>query len=230
MRRATMARLALLVVAALAVSSCDALSYLPGTSRPSLCDPTDTAVNDGHTASFYATYSSPKGSLSQVDCQLVVTYLNGARDFAAQYPTVADAKAAGWVQATVWTPGQGVHFVDPTRTYGPLDLMRPNWLVYNGSGNTAKLAGMMFVVQSGAAPPAEGFPGANDHWHNHDKLCIKANATPFVIGEHLSDAYCTAMGGVNTDYSSVWMVHAWLPEYAGWQATDIFNVDHPALL
>jgi hypothetical protein len=89
---------------------------------------------------------------------------------------------------------------------------------------------MMFVVQSGAAPPAEGFPGANDHWHNHDKLCIKANATPFVIGEHLSDAYSTAIGGVNTDYSSVWMVHAWLPEYAGWQATDIFNVDHPALL
>ena len=35
----------------------------------------------------------------------------------------------------------------------------------------------MFLVESGVKPPA-GFPGANDHWHNHDKLCIDADANP----------------------------------------------------
>jgi hypothetical protein len=193
-----------------------------------MCDPTSTIVNDGHTASFFANYSQPKGPLSIDDCQVVVALLNTAADYARQFPTVGDAKAAGWVQATVWTPGQGIHFADPSRLYGPFDPQRPNWLQYNGTANTAKLAGMMFLVESGVNPPA-GFPGANDHWHNHDALCIDADATPFVIGEHLSNAYCTAIGGVNTDVSDQWMVHAWLPVYAGWEADDIFNNSHPSL-
>ena len=217
-----------LLAGILLLSSCYPLSYMVGTPRPLACDPTDTAVNDGHTASFFASYSQPKGPLSQVDCQNVVALLNVASAYASQFPTVADAKAAGWIQATVWTPGQGIHFADPTRLYGPFDAQRPNWLLYNGTAPTAKLAGMMFLVEGGATPP-EGFPGANDHWHNHDKLCIDADATPFVIGEHVSDAYCTAIGGVNTVVTNQWMVHAWLPVYAGWDATDIFNNNHPSL-
>ncbi len=45
----------------------------------------------------------------------------------------------------------------------------------------------------------------------------------------MSNAQCTSLGGTVTDLSSQWMVHAWLPVYAGWQATDIFNVSHPSL-
>jgi hypothetical protein len=216
------------LVMTVVVGACQPLSYLPGTPRPSWCDPTDTAVNDGHTASFFAIYSTPKSALSQTDCQTVVALLNTAADYVAQFPTVADVRAAGWIQATVWTPGQGIHFVDPARMNGPFDPQRPNWLQYNGTAPTARLAGMMFLVQSGATPPA-GFPGANDHWHNHDKLCIDADAEPFVIGEHLSDAHCTAIGGVNTVYTDHWMVHAWIPTYAGWNPTDIFNNNHPSL-
>lgn len=212
----------------LVLSACYPLSYLPGTPRPTLCDPTDRAVNDGHTASFFANYSQTKGPLSQVDCQVVTALLNASADYVAQFPTVADAKAAGWIQATVWTPGQGIHFVDPTRMYGPFDPQRPNWLQYNGTAPSARLAGMMFLVESGVKPPA-GFPGANDHWHNHDKLCIDEGASPFVVGEGVSDSYCAALGGVNTDVSGQWMVHAWLPAYAGWDATDIFNNSHPSL-
>jgi hypothetical protein len=219
---------ALLLVVGVVLGACQPLSYLPGTPRPAWCDPTDTAVNDGHTASFFANYSVPKGPLSQDDCLGVANYLSAARDYVAQFPTVADARAAGWIQATVWTPGQGIHFADPTRLNGPFDPNHPNWLQYNGTAPTARLAGMMFLVQTGAGPPA-GFPGNNDHWHNHDKLCIDADAEPFVIGEHLSDATCTAIGGVNTNYTGTWMVHAWIPTYAGWQPTDIFNNNHPSL-
>ncbi len=230
MKRANyLRRTVLLVVGALVVGACYPLDYMPGTPRPSWCDPTDTAVNDGHTASFFANYSQAKGPLSQDNCFAVVGYLNNAINYAAQFPTVADARAAGWIQATVWTPGQGIHFVDPTRLTGPFDPERPNYLLYNGTAPTANLAGLMFLVESGATPPA-GFPGANDHWHNHDKLCVDADAEPFIIAENVSDAFCTAIGGVNTVYTSQWMLHAWVPKYAGWSATDIFNNSHPSLV
>jgi len=229
MTRPTRLRLAvLLAVALLALGACYPLSYMPGTPRPTWCDPTDTAVNDGHTASFFAAYSTPKGPLSQLNCIYVAADLNAAIGYVSQFPTVAAAKAAGWVQATVWTPGQGIHFVDPTREIGPFDPGRPNWLMFNGTADTANLVGMMFLVESGASPPA-GFPGANDHWHNHGPLCYKEGATPFIVAEGVSDAICTALGGVNTDFSGQWMAHVWLPVYAGWDATDIFNVDHPSL-
>jgi hypothetical protein len=222
-------RVVLVVVAALVMSACYPLSYLPGTPRPSMCDPTDTAVNDGHTTTFFAAYSTPKGPLSQVNCQLVVNDLNAAAAYASQFPTVGAVKAAGWVQATVWTPGQGIHFADPTRLTGPFDPRRPNWLQFNGTADSANLAGMMFLVDTGTATPPAGFPGNNDHWHNHNELCIDADAQPWVLAEGVSDQFCAAMGGVNTDVTTQWMVHGWLPVYAGWQATDIFNVDHPSL-
>ena len=228
-RNRLMRRVVAVAVLTVGLSACYPLDYLPGTNRPSWCDPTDTAVNDGHTAGFNAAYSTPKGPLAQWDCWAVVGDLNAARDFVAQFPTVADVEAAGWIQATVWTPGQGVHYVDPARMTGPFNPRRPNYLLYNGKAPTAKLAGMMFLVESGASPPA-GFAGANDHWHNHDPLCIDADAIPYVIGEHLSDAFCAAIGGVNTDLSNQWMVHAWVPTYAGWVAPDIFNNSHPSLL
>src|SRR5262245_38484352 len=120
-----------LVALTLVLSACYPLSYQPGTQRPSMCDPTDIAVNDGHTAGFFANYSQTKGPLSQADCQMVVSMLNTAQDYALRFPTVASVKAAGWIQATVWTPGQGIHFADPTRLYGPFDPLRPNWLQYN---------------------------------------------------------------------------------------------------
>jgi hypothetical protein len=220
---------ALLAVVGLALSACYPLSYAPGTQRPAWCDPTDTAVNDGHTASFLASYSVPKGPLSKDDCISVVNDLNAARNYVAQFPTVADAEAAGWIQVTVWTPGQGIHYADPDRMYGPFDPRRPNWLQYNGTAPTSNLAGMMFLVDTNVTQPPAGFPGANDHWHNHDKLCVDADAVPMIIGEHLSDQYCAAIGGVNTPYADVWMVHAWIPTYGGWNPTDIFNNNHPSL-
>jgi hypothetical protein len=181
------------------------------------------------TPSFFAAYTQPKGPLSTMDCMRLSQQLSAAKSFAKQYPTVADVTAAGWIQAAVWSPGQGIHYVDPARMTGPFDPERPNWLMYDGTMPTSKLTGMMFLVDSGSSPPA-GFPGDNDHWHQHGPLCNKSNAVPFIVGEDMSDADCAALGGVNVTYSNLWMVHVWLPQYAGWQATDIFNMMHPALM
>lgn len=246
---------AVAVASVMLLSGCDLNNFMPGTPRPSWCDPTDTAINDGHTTRFFQVYTTPKGPLSQSDCW-EITNLQLAADFAAGYPTVASIQAAGWVQATPYTPaeggqgGQGVHFVDPNRVAPPsaqFNPRRPNYLMYNGTAPTANLVGMMFLVDTGGdstttTPPA-GFAGANDHWHNHGQLCYKANSYPFVLGEighsGLTATYCRqVLLGVVTgpngdpgapDFSSQWMVHVWLPPYAGWQATDIFNVGHPSL-
>jgi hypothetical protein len=140
---------------------------------------------------------------------------------------------SNWKQAAVWAVGQGIHYVDTTRVNGPFDPTKPNWLMYDGTAPTSKLTGMMFLeTQPGGAssvPPA-GFPGDNDHWHRHDELCYKAGSFPFIVGEHLTDAECAALGGTNQTFLDSWMVHVWLPIYDNWVATDIFNMMHPSLM
>ncbi len=218
------------------VAACQPLPYEPGTPRPFLCDPTDTAVNDGHghggdhDLTFMTVYTEPKGPLSAADCRLLHQQVTEALAFVSPLATVADAEAAGWIEAAVFSPGQGVHYADPARLTGPFDPTRPNWLMYDGNHPTSALTGMMFLVTSGALPPA-GFDGANDHWHRHGELCTTTkDGHLYIAAEHATDAECAALGGVNVNFDTQWMVHVWLPRYDGWTATDIFNRTHPSLL
>jgi hypothetical protein len=231
-----------LLAIALFASSCHVLinPWAPGSStRPYYCDPTDTAVNDGHghhmpgmpMTPFMMAYTTPKGPLSAADCQSVSTDIQASRIFAEQFSTVAQAEAAGWKQAAVWSEGQGIHYVDPARLTGPFDPRRPNWLMYDGTAPDSQLTGMMFLLNTGSTTPPAGFAGNNDHWHQHAALCNDPTpgAYPFIIGEHMTDAECSAIGGINIVYNTVWMVHVWLPIYDGWTPTDIFNKTHPLI-
>ena len=201
-----------------------------GTLRPYWCDPTDTAINDGHglAANFNAAYTQPKGPLSAMDCLATSGNLRASESFAKQFPTVADAEAAGWRQAAVWSAGQGIHYVDPNRLLGPFDPNKPNWLMYDGTSPGSKLTGMMFLLDTGTSSPPAGFRGMNDHWHQHGALCtdVAPGAYPFIIGEHLTAGQCSSIGGINIVQQTVWMVHVWLPIYKGWVPTDIFNKAH----
>jgi hypothetical protein len=232
----------ILVIAAIALiaSGCHVLinPWAPGSAtRPYWCDPTDTAINDGHgthmpgmpPSPFMLAYTQEKGPLSSSDCQSVSTDIRAAETFASQYPTVADVEAAGWKQAAVWSEGQGIHYVDPARLIGPFQPTLPNWLMYDGTDPDSKLTGMMFLLNTGSTTPPAGFAGDNDHWHQHPALCNDPTpgAYPFIIGEHMTDAECSAIGGINIIYTDVWMVHVWLPLYDGWVPTDIFNKSHP---
>ena len=76
-------------------------------------------------------------------------------------------------------------------------------------------------------PPA-GFPGDNDHWHNHPQLCF-AKDPRFVLAEHVTAERCAEMGGELIDSRRLWMVHVWLPVYDGHETADIFNRSHPGL-
>jgi hypothetical protein len=232
----------LTVVAAAAVvtTSCHGFVDIwgPGSAvRPYYCDPTDVAINDGHhemmpgmpPTPFMLAYTEQKGPLSSADCKSVTTDLRAASTYASQFGTVADAEAAGWIQATVWTEGQGIHYVDPARLTGPFDPQRPNWLMYDGTAADSGLTGMMFLTDTGSTTPPAGFAGDNDHFHQHGELCYDPtpDASPFIIGEHMTDAECAAIGGFNITFGTIWMVHVWLPVYDGWVPTDVFNKSHP---
>jgi hypothetical protein len=179
---------------------------------------------------FMLAYTEPKGALSAADCQSVATDLQASTAFVSQLATVADAEAAGWKQAAVWSAGQGIHYVDPARVNGPFDPQEPNWLMYDGTAPDSKITGMMFLTTTPGSEPPAGFAGDNDHFHQHGALCTDTSpgAYPFIIGEHMTSAECTAIGGINLVYDA-WMVHVWLPRYDNWAATDIFNKTHPSL-
>ncbi len=228
--------LALIITFTLIAAACVPLSVVwgPGGSlRPYWCDPSDTAINDAHglPANFNAAYTQPKGPLSGPDCLLTTNYLRSSEAFVKQYPTVADAEAAGWKQGAVWAAGQGIHYVDPSRLLGPFDPRKPNWLMYDGTSPGSLLTGMMYLLDTGSTTPPSGFPGDNDHWHQHGALCTDTTpgTYPFIIGESLTGPQCSSIGGINVIRPTIWMVHVWLPVYKNWVPTDVFNKSHPLI-
>lgn len=222
------ARIAVILALALVASACEAFEP-GGFLRPWYCDPTDTAINDGHAGGggHMPHYTVEKGPLSADDCMGITVYLGEAEKYASQFPTAGSAEANGWHHLAPWIAGQGTHHLniadDITSTFNP---WRPNLLMYDSNADSGKLTGMVWAVRSGTMPPA-GFPGDNDHWHFHEKLCYAAG--PFIVGDNITDEECTARGGINEDTSDVWLLHVWLPTYEGWEATDIFNKSHPTV-
>lgn len=219
------------VAVALFATACNPQDWAPGgPNRPWYCDPTDTAINDGHDGHDMSHYTEEKGPLSAQDCLELNLFLINAEAYASQFPTAGVAEANGWHHLAPYISGQGTHHVNIERgVTAEFDPSRPNMLMYDGNGDNARLTGMVWTVESGHMPP-EGFPGDNDHWHFHERLCfIEGSDGPFIVGDNISDAQCAARGGVNQDTSDTWLVHVWLPVYEGWQATDIFNKTHPTV-
>lgn len=229
-RRRRILGLSVLVAVTLVAAGCELEDWAEGGQhRPWYCDPTDTAINDGHDGhDGMQHYTEEKGPLSASDCLALNIKLNRAQAYAAQFPTAGDAEANGWHHLAPFISGQGTHHVNiadgVTSTFNP---ERPNMLMYDSNQDSGRLTGMVWAVESGMHPP-EGFPGANDHWHFHETLCfIEFGGGPFVVGDGITDEQCAARGGTNEDTSDIWLLHVWLPVYEGWQATDIFNKTHP---
>lgn len=225
-------RAMLVLVPVLLASGCELADWAEGGQyRPWYCSPTDTAINDGHDMSHggHQHYTEEKGPLNAQDCLQLNIMLNRAVEYASQFPTKGDAEDNGWHWLAPWIPGQGTHHVNiergVTAEFDPL----PNMLMYDSNSDSGQLTGMVWAVQSGMMPP-EGFPGDNDHWHFHEVLCYSnAPGGPFIIGDGITDEQCAARGGTNQDASDTWLLHVWLPVYEGWEATDIFNKEHPTI-
>jgi hypothetical protein len=140
-----------------------------------------------------------------------------------QFPTLADAEAAGWRRSGPFSPGLGVHYRGPNFVMNadgnmdPEDLAAP-MLIFDGVEPDAPLAGFMFLAYGTQGEP-EGFVGPNDHWHYHEKVCIVTRPggvfdTPFGADlEGVTEEMCNDVGGSFITFTG-YMVHVWnVPGY-----------------
>jgi hypothetical protein len=203
-----------------------------GQPVPWWCHPTEeipvTAGPASGTVDWYA--GTHKGALSWSDCIALSQQFDVGRAYARQWPTAADAVAAGWRLATPYVPGMGTHHVlggltaaqlnDPSfnKDNPILDAMglddvfdpaHPEVLQYGGNSSTAKLVGYDYYVRTTTGLPPEGFPGNNDWWHHHPKICFRKTDAA-MIGFNTSDSSCTSSNGINVNMSNYYMLHVWV--------------------
>ena len=149
---------------------------------------------------------------AKLDGQLAVT-----REVAATYPTLADAKRAGYTRQGPYSPGLGVHYgrytppaFNADGVMSREDLLNPMTIIYDGTEPTSKIAGFMYYSYAKNKP--EGFIGPNDYWHYHTNTCIKPAAdgvdAPLGADRDVTQADCAAVGGSMLDRTG-WMVHVW---------------------
>jgi hypothetical protein len=145
-----------------------------------------------------------------------------------QYPTVADAKAAGWRMVTGYVPCIGAHYINPTYI-GKFDPAKPSMLLYDGTDDDSRIVGLSYSTLGHPDNPPNGFAGPNDPWHKHDGnggLCIRSGV---VVGaESTTDKECKARGGRKVALPNLWMMHAWVAD--SWPSSwGLFSAEHPEL-
>jgi hypothetical protein len=146
---------------------------------------------------------------SQEECDKLAGELQLARETALKYPTVADAKAAGWRQVTPYVPGIAAHFMNFAIVDDKFEIDKPEMILYDGTEDDARVVGLSYYLKhEGDAEPTQGFTGVNDHYHRHIGLCVNAGG---VIGDSTTTKEaCEAMGGRKQTSEDGWMNHAWV--------------------
>jgi hypothetical protein len=174
-----------------------------------------------------AAEAQPDQPLDAATRALLADQLTQARNHAMQYPTVADATAAGMHLAGGFAPGSGAHYIGFSLTGdGAFDPNAAEALIYDGTSPTSKIVGLMYYAM-GDAP--EGFAGPNDHWHRHSHVCVKYSSAgievPFPADADVTQAQCAGAGG---SYMAItgYMVHAWV--VPGWESPQgVFSHENP---
>jgi hypothetical protein len=160
------------------------------------------------------------------------------RGVALQYPTVADAEAAGYHRVGPFIPGLGAHYMhgknvtqslNPDGVVDDNDLKMPIMYIYDGIESDSRVAGLMYYSASKDEP--EGFAGANDIWHYHTNLCLVYGPDgidlPYGADQEVSQEQCDEVKGQLLKESQ-WMVHVWtVPGYESSVGT--FSHTSPAL-
>jgi hypothetical protein len=155
-----------------------------------------------------------------VTAGLLATQLAETAPLIAAYPTIADAKAAGFQQAGPFSPGLGIHYsrgFNPNADgrMDPEDIASP-YLIFDGTEDDAPLAGFMYMAYQDTPP--DGFAGDLDQWHYHTSVCIVSTPTgietPFGADlTGVTQEMCEARGGALIAFTG-YMVHVWtVPGY-----------------
>ena len=101
---------------------------------------------------------------------------------ALQYPTVADAEAAGLHRAGPFSPGLGAHYVDYGHGLGSPDgamtddaVRHPLAWIYDGTHPDSHIAGLFYG--SAVKEPGRLRRDRTTSWHVHHDVCIKPSPT-----------------------------------------------------
>jgi hypothetical protein len=161
-------------------------------------------------------------AVAPADRELLAHQMTLARETALQYPTVADAEAAGLHRAGPFSPGLGAHYVNFANSGGDADgvmsdddIRKPLAWIYDGTKPTSRIAGLFYATN---VKDGEGFAGPNDVWHVHRNICIKMGENgvidaPLGADHDATDAQCKAVGG-NLIERTQYLLHVWpVPGY-----------------
>lgn len=162
-----------------------------------------------------------EATLSPEESGALAGQLAATAPLIAAYPTIADAKAAGYTQSGPFSPGLGIHYSPPDMTLNDDGDMDPEdlaggMLIYDGTDDDAPLAGFMYMAYQD--DPPDGFVGDLDMWHSHSAVCIVSTPegieTPFGADlDGITREMCEAEGGSLLDFTG-YMVHVWtVPGY-----------------
>jgi hypothetical protein len=156
--------------------------------------------------------------ISKADRVELARQLTLAREVALQYPTVADAEAAGLRRAGPFSPGLGAHYISFGNALGngdgvmsDDDIRHPLAWIYDGTHQDSRIAGLFYMT---GAADAQGFAGPNDTWHVHHDICIKSRAdgsidAPLGADHDATQAQCDVVGG-QLIHQTGYLLHTWV--------------------
>jgi hypothetical protein len=87
-----------------------------------------------------------------------------ARRATARFHDVANAVAAGYVDANLYTPGEGFHYVKESLIDTTFDPAKPEVLLYANCGDDGLRLVAVEYLSPDSAPPPGGFTGDADVW------------------------------------------------------------------
>ena len=159
--------------------------------------------------------AAPEAPLDAAGTEELDDELARVRAVLAQFPTVADAQAAGMYDAT--SPGGSTprYFVAPFNqrfAADPgFDLEHPLVFLYLGRNPRSPVVGVAYYEFSEHGP--KGFAGPSDTWRLLRGLCslptVGGGSRIVSIDSDMGRDQCTAVDGTYAD-SVQWSVHAWL--------------------
>jgi hypothetical protein len=149
-----------------------------------------------------------------------------AKRVMAEYPTVQAAEAAGFSKFLPKVPLPIEHYTSRKYAleawFGHFDPMHPTSLIFQRSGTTLKLVGVMYTA-SNASDRSEldrRVPLSFGTWHRHVDFCRPPKGTPIsellapnarfgLKGSIETAEACTQAGGTFVPLVFGWMVHVW---------------------
>jgi hypothetical protein len=139
-----------------------------------------------------------------------------ARTAALQFPTLADARAAGWILVGGYVSGAGQMLMNPRvdSQEQPFDTASPQGLLYASSIDSAPIVGVQYNAWTSDGSAPRGLIGQDMLWHLHTGTCEIGDSLTAVYDEAVTGTACSQINGALTNTTS-WMIRAWV--VPGWE-------------